>query len=199
MTRFCQLAIRVIFGLLLATRVVVAQDVVVSGQVDVSKITAADRNLVDSALDCAMREGEVPWAPTYLRKDGLLRFTYLHELPKKNPGEYDYHGKFDSLYVAFWSADRTKGEFLDFSADRIDTRRWLTISNDGRIYYTRGKLDLDFVQGGVWMRTHYLIRLAKLRAAPVETVSIRDVKRSSTVCDSLRHDSKTGYEPPDKR
>jgi hypothetical protein len=199
MTLRMQLVFAVIYGLLLTAQPATAQTGAVPKASPSGLGAKVSQSLLDSVLDCTMREGDTPWVPKNLRRDGLLRFTYVHELPKKVPGEYDYRGKFDSIYVAFWNDDRTKGEFLDFSVDHIDTRRWLTISNDGQIFYTRGKLDLDFFQGGEWMRTHYMIRLEKLRAAPVETVTVRDIKRTSTVCDSLRHDSKTGYDPPAKK
>jgi hypothetical protein len=158
------------------------------------------QGLVASMLDCTMHAEDGPWAPRYLRQDGLLRFTYLYDPPKKSPGEYDYHDQRVRLYVAFWNGARTRGEFLDFSLDRSGTRRWLTISNDGQIYYTKGKLDLDFFQGGEWTRTHYMIRLAKLRADPVETVSVRDIKRTSTLCDSIAHPHlEWGTNPPAKK
>jgi hypothetical protein len=109
---------------------------------------SANKGLIDSMLDCTMHEDHGPWVPVELRRDGLLRFSYLYEPPKKNPGEYDDHDNEHRLYVAFWNPDRTKGEFLDFSLDRTGPWRWLTISNQGDIFYTGGKLDLDFFQGG---------------------------------------------------
>ena len=159
----------------------------------------ASRALLEGMLDCTMHEDHGPWVPVELRRDGLLRFSYVYERPKKNPGEYDYHDNRYQLYVAFWNPDRTKGEFLDFSLDRTGPWRWLTISNQGDIFYTGGKLDLDFFQGGFWTRTHYMMRLKKLRASPVETVSVRDIKRTVTLCDSLRHGHPEWRTQPPKR
>lgn len=160
----------------------------------------ASQGLLDNMLDCTMHEEAGPWVPEDLRRDGLLRFTYLYEPPKKNPGEYDYHDDRYQLYVAFWNPGRTKGEFLNFSLDRAGPWRWLTISNEGHIYYVGRKLDLDFFQGGEWTRTHYMIRLAKLRVAPVHTVSLGKIKSNTALCDSPGHWHPEWYsQPPAKK
>jgi hypothetical protein len=148
---------------------------------------SANKGLIDSMLDCTMHEEGGPWVPEDLRRDGLLRFSYLYEPPKKNPGEYDDHDNEHRLYVAFWNPERSKGEFLDFSLDRLGSRRLLIITNQGDIYYTDGKLDMDVFQGGVWMHRHYMIRLAKLRATPVQTVSVRKIRSGLALCESPWH------------
>ena len=40
--------------------------------------------------ECAVHIKDGPWVPKEFYGDGVLRFTYLYEPPKKNPGEYDY-------------------------------------------------------------------------------------------------------------
>lgn len=144
-----------------------------------------EKGMLGQVLDCAMHEEENPWVPAELRSDGLLRFTYLYEGPRAKPGPYDYDDKLYRFYIAFWNASKTKGEFLVFSVDRAGSRRWFTVSNEGHITNSRGKLALDFFQGGAWTEQSYMIRLRKLVAADPETISVRDVKRTGVLCDSF--------------
>lgn len=145
----------------------------------------SDQELVNMMLDCAMHEKAGPWVDKDLRRDGLLRFSYLHEPPqgKGNPNEDP--ANLDSLYVAFWNPSKTKGTFLHFVLDRAGSRRQLTISNEGWISSSHGKLDLEIFQGGVWTHDHLLTRVAKLSRSRIHTARVRDIKRTSAVCDSL--------------
>jgi hypothetical protein len=64
--------------------------------------------------ECAIHVQDGPWVPKEVYSDGVLRFTYLYEPPKKNPGEYDYRDGTHNIYAAFWNSSRTKGELLQF-------------------------------------------------------------------------------------
>lgn len=153
--------------------------------------------LVDMMLDCAMHEDAGPWVPQVLRADGLLRFNYLHEISKRRPGPYDYEDERPYMYVAFWNVAKTKAEFLDFSIATRGPRHWLTVSNDGQIYFSKGKLDLDFFQGGEWMRSHYMIRVRQLYAATTQTIALRDIRRTGVLCDSFANPNpESGKTPP---
>jgi hypothetical protein len=142
-------------------------------------------SLTDMVLDCTMHEEAGPWVPRDLRADGLLRFNFVDIPHHSTSGPYEYNDNLHRLYAAFWNAPRTRAEFLDFSVDKSAKMDWLTISNDGQISISKGKLNFEFFQGGEWTREHYLIRIRKLRAAPVQVVAIRDVKRTGVLCDSL--------------
>jgi hypothetical protein len=146
-----------------------------------------DQKLVEMMLDCAMHSDGGMWQPETLLKDGLLRFTYLHETQNLRPGPYDYEDERRYLYVAFWNTSKTDAEFLDFSIAKSSARNWLTISNSGEIMVARGKLNFEFFQGGEWMREHYLIRVRKLRAAPMQVIAVRDVKSTGVLCDSFAY------------
>ncbi len=147
----------------------------------------SQQRLVDMMLDCTMHSDGGIWQPKTLLKDGLLRFTYLHETRNLKPGPYDYKDERRYLYVAFWNLSKTDAEFLDFSIDKSGTRDWLTVSNSGEISVSKGKLNFDFFQGGEWMREHYLIRARKLRDAPVQIVAVHDVRRTGVLCDSFAY------------
>lgn len=147
----------------------------------------SQQRLADMMLDCTMHSDGGIWQPKTLLKDGLLRFTYLHETRNLKPGPYDYKDERRYLYVAFWNLSKTDAEFLDFSIDKSGTRDWLTVSNSGEISVSKGKLNFDFFQGGEWMREHYLIRARKLRDAPVQIVAVRDVRRTGVLCDSFAY------------
>ena len=144
-----------------------------------------EKGMLDQVLDCAMHEGGGSWVPAEFRSDGLLRFTYLYEGPRAKPGPYDYDDKLYRLYIAFWNAAKARGEFLVFSVDRVGSRRWLTVSNEGHIKNSRGKLTLDFFQGGVWTEQHYMIRLRKMVTAEAQAIPVRDVRRTGALCDSF--------------
>lgn len=145
--------------------------------------------LVPAMLGCAMHEAGGPWVPQDLRSDGLLRFSYLFDFPKAHPGPYNYgveDDAGDSLLVVFWNPDKTTGEFLDVAVERYKPRLWLTISNDGQaVYSAAGLKSFEFFQGGEGLRSRYLNRLAKLRAAPVEIVAVSSVHRPAAPCDSI--------------
>ncbi len=147
----------------------------------------SQQRLADMMLDCTMHSDGGIWQPKTLLKDGLLRFTYLHETRNLKPGPYDYKDERSYLYVAFWNLSKTDAEFLDFSIDKSGRRDWLTVSNSGEISVSKGKLNFDFFQGGEWMREHYLIRARKLRDAPVQIVAVRDVRRTGVLCDSFAY------------
>jgi hypothetical protein len=147
----------------------------------------SEQRLVDMMLDCTTHADGGIWQPKTLLKDGLLRFTHLHETRNLKPGPYDYKDERRYLYVAFWNPSETQGEFLDFSIDKSGGKDWLSVSNSGEISVFKGKLNFEFFQGGEWMREHYLIRVRKLRAAPLRVVAVRDVRRTGVLCDSFAH------------
>src|SRR2546426_622870 len=66
----------------------------------------SQQRLVDMMLDCAMHSDGGIWQPKTLLKDGLLRFTYLHETRNLKPGPYDYKDERRYLYVAFWNPSK---------------------------------------------------------------------------------------------
>jgi len=144
-----------------------------------------EQRLVGMALDCAMHEEAGPWVPADLHRDGLLRFNFVDTPPHSTHGPYEYDDDLHRLYAAFWNASRTRAEFLDFSIDKSGTKDWLTISNEGQISISKGKLDFEFFQGGEWTREHYLIRIRRLRTAPVQVVAVREIKRTGVLSDSL--------------
>lgn len=157
---------------------------------------------IDMALDCAMHEEAGPWVPADLRRDGLLRFNSIDIPPHSTRGPYEYNDDLHRLYAAFWNASRTRAEFLDFSVSKSGGKNWLTISNDGQISISRGKLNFDFFQGGEWTREHYLIRVRRLRTAPVQVVAVREVKRTGALCDSLANphpEWDPNWQPPKPR
>lgn len=145
----------------------------------------SDSKLVEMMLDCTMHEEAGPWVPKDLRSDGLLRFNFVDIPPHSTSGPYEYNDNLHRLYAAFWNAPRTRAEFLDFSIAKSGKKNWLTISNDGQIAISKGELNFEFFQGGLWSRENYLIRVRRLRAAPVQIVAIRDIKRIGVLCDSV--------------
>jgi len=156
----------------------------------------SDQKLVDTILDCAMHETGGPWVDADLRGDGLLRFNHLHETPKAKPDPGDDHFQYaDNVYAVFWNSSGTKGDFLHFTLRRTNGRNWLTISNEGWISFSNGHLKFEIFQGGVWSHDHYLVRVKKLVRAPVQVVSVSDVKRTGTVCDSLTHPTLEDQKP----
>jgi hypothetical protein len=142
-------------------------------------------SLMTMMLDCTMHEEAGPWVPADLRRDGLLRFNFIDIPPHSTHGPYEYNDDLHRLYAAFWNPSRTRAEFLDFSINKSSVEDWLTISNDGQISISKGKMDFDFFQGGVWSREHYLIRVRKLRSAPVQVIAVHDVKHTGVLCDSI--------------
>jgi hypothetical protein len=149
---------------------------------------ASDQKLTDMMLDCTMHETGGPWVDAGLRSDGLLRFSYLHELPKAKPDpEDDHFQSADNLYAAFWNPSNTKANFLHFTLRKTTGRNWLTISNVGWISFSKGKIDFEIFQGGVWTYDHYRVRVKKLVRAPVQTASIPGIKHTGALCDSLTH------------
>lgn len=136
---------------------------------------------------CAVHTIDGPWIPKELYPDGILRFTYLYEPPKKNPGEYDYPDKEQRVYAAFWNSDRTKGELLQFLWLRRTAPIHLRIMNNGHIVTQRGKMDIEDALWGVWTHEHLMRRLARLKVAPLETVTVREIPTRGATCDSFAH------------
>ena len=104
--------------------------------------------------------------------------------------------------MAFWNISKTDAEFLNFSIRDSSNKAWLTVSNSGKISVSQGKLNFEFFQGGEWMREHYLIRVRKLRPAPVQVVAVRDVKRTGVLCDSFAYphpEFDPSWKPPQSR
>src|SRR5260370_35938846 len=128
-------------------------------------LLVASFSLADSAQDgaailksripeCAVHIADGPWIPKELYADGVLRFTYLYEPPKKSPGEYDYRDETHNVYAAFWNRTRTKGELLQVGWLRRTSPIQLRIAYDGHMVSERGKLDREDALWGVWTHEH---------------------------------------------
>jgi hypothetical protein len=137
--------------------------------------------------ECAVQVKDGPWVPKELYADGVLRFTYLYEPPKQNPGEYDYRDQSHNVYAAFWNRDRTRGELLQFLWVRRTAPIHLRIINNGHIVTQQGKTDIEDTLWGVWTHEHLMRRLAQLRTAAVQTVAVREIPHSGATCDSYAH------------
>lgn len=137
--------------------------------------------------ECAVQVKDGPWVPQELYADGVLRFTYLYEPPKRNPGEYDYRDQSHNVYAAFWNRDRTRGELLQFLWVRRTAPIHLRIINSGHIVTQQGKMDIEDTLWGVWTREHLMRRLARLKIEPLQTVSVREIPSRGAICDSYAH------------
>jgi hypothetical protein len=133
---------------------------------------------------CAVYSLSGSWIPKELYADGALRFTYLYEPPKKSPGEYDYRDETHNVYAAFWNRTRTKGELLQFVWLRRTAPIQLRIVNNGHIVSEHGKMDLEDALWGVWTHEHLMRRLALLKTAPLQTVSVGEIPIRGVICDS---------------
>jgi hypothetical protein len=153
-------------------------------------------SLLESLLDCARNEEGGPWVQRNVYRDGLLRFNYIHEPPKGNDPQDPRD--LDNVYMVFWNQDKTEGEFLNFALDRLDSRRMVTVSNDGQIHFTKGRMRFDFFSGGEWTRVFYMTRIRKLYRAPVQTKPVRDIKRTATLCDSFVNPHLEWYKKPSR-
>ncbi|HYT07000.1 MAG TPA: hypothetical protein VEL77_05065 [Rugosimonospora sp.] len=136
---------------------------------------------------CAVRSVDGSWIPKELYADGVLRFTYLYEPPKKNPGEYDYRDETHNVYAAFWNRTRTKGELLQFVWLRRAPPVHLRIVNNGHIVTQQGKMDIEDALWGVWTHEHLTRRLARLRTAPLQTAAFQQIPTRGATCDSYAH------------
>lgn len=150
---------------------------------------------------CAVHSVDGSWIPGDLYADGELRFTYLYEPPKKNPGEYDYKDKTHNVYAAFWNRDRTKGELLQFVWLRRTAPIHLRIVNNGHIVTQHGKMDIEDALWGVWTHEHLMRRLARLKIEPLETIAVREIPTRGATCDSYAHvaDDSDAATPPKPR
>lgn len=102
---------------------------------------------------CTVRASDGFWIPGELFADGVLRFTYLYEPPKENPGEYDYKDQLHYVYAAFWNRNRTKGELLQFVWLCRTPPIHLRIVNHGHIVKQHGKMEIEKIwdtRSGVW-------------------------------------------------
>jgi hypothetical protein len=136
---------------------------------------------------CAVYSLSGSWIPKELYADHVLRFTYLCEPPKKNPGEYDYPDNLHRVYAAFWNRDRTKGELLRFVWLRRTAPIQLRIVNNGHIVREHGKMDIEDALWGVWTHEHLMMRLARLQTAPLQIVPVREIPIRGAICDSYVH------------
>ena len=136
---------------------------------------------------CAVHSVDGSWVPQELYADGVLRFTFLYEPPKKNPGEYDYKDGTHNVYGAFWNRDRTEGELLQFVWLRRTAPIHLRIVNNGQIGSDRGKLDIEDTLWGVWTHEHLMRRLARLRLVPLQTIHVGQIPAAGATCDSYAH------------
>ncbi|PYU28675.1 MAG: hypothetical protein DMG31_19550 [Acidobacteria bacterium] len=137
--------------------------------------------------ECAIHQEGGSWIPKELYEDGALRFTYLYEAPKKNPGEYDYRDETHNVYAAFWNRTRTKGELLQFVWLRRAPPVHLRIVNNGHIVTQQGKMDIEDALWGVWTHEHLTRRLARLRTAPLQTAAFQQIPTRGATCDSYAH------------
>src|SRR5713226_2186606 len=108
--------------------------------------------------ECAVHQEGGSWIPKDLYADGALRFTYLYEPPKQNPGEYDYRDHTHNVYAAFWNGRRTKGELLQFVWVRRTPPIHLRIVNHGHIVTQQGKMGIEDALWGVWTHEHLMRR-----------------------------------------
>jgi hypothetical protein len=131
-----------------------------------------------------MHERGGSWVDTELHADGVLRFTYLYEPPAVNPGEYDYRDNQHHVYSAFWNRNGTRGTFLQFIWFRGESPAHLRIVNNAQIISSTQGLELRDALWGVWTYEHLMRRLTKLRALPIQAVSVRDIVRTGALCDS---------------
>ena len=175
MTIICRLLVIVLTALILVSAAAPPQ-------------TPEPQLVEDGMLDCVLHEPRGPWLSRQFMQDELLRFNYVVDVPRKDPGPYDY-GVDDgatNLITVFWTPDRSKGRMLALAVSHSKRRLWLTIGNEGDLIYSSGGLkSFNFFQGGEWMRAYYELRIKKLRAEPTQTIAIRDVRRTRTLCDSL--------------
>lgn len=137
--------------------------------------------------ECAVHIGDGPWIPKELYADGVVRFTFLYEPPKKNPGEYDYRDGYHEVYAAFWNRSRTKGELLQFLWLRRTPPVHLRIVNNGHIVTEQGKMDIEDALWGVWTHEHLMRRLVRLKTEPLETITVREIPTRGATCDSYAH------------
>jgi hypothetical protein len=137
--------------------------------------------------ECALHAVDGAWIPKELYADGELRFTFLYEPPKKNPGEYDYRDGTDNVYAAFWNRDKTKGELLQFVWLRRTVPIHLRIVNNGEIVTRQGKKDIGDALWGVWTHEHLMRRLARLTTLPLQTIAVREIPATGATCDSYAH------------
>jgi hypothetical protein len=145
---------------------------------------APDPALARMVVDCAMHQRAGSWVDSRLHTDGVLKFNYLYEPPATEPGEYDYRDNQHRIYAAFWNSTRTQGTFLQFIWFRGETPAHLRIVNNAQIASSSRDLELQDALWGVWTYEHLMRRLTKLRAAPMQTASVRDLARTGAVCDS---------------
>jgi hypothetical protein len=125
-TRLAALAVLVVASYGLAAR---AQD--------------SDAILMERIPQCTVRSVDGFWIPGELFADGVLRFTYVYEPPKANPGEYDYKDQLHYVYAAFWNRNRTKGELLQFIWLRRTPPVDLAIVNSGHIVKQHGRMEIE--------------------------------------------------------
>lgn len=137
--------------------------------------------------ECAVHIGDGPWIPKELYADGVLRFTYLYEPPKKNPGAYDYRDGTHNVYTVFWNCARTRGELLQFLWLRRTPLVHLRIVNSGHVVAQQGKLDIDDALWGVWTHEHLMRRLAQLKTLPLQTMTLQEIPERGATCDSYAH------------
>jgi hypothetical protein len=137
--------------------------------------------------ECAVHIKDGPWVPKEFHGDGVLRFTYLYEPPKKNPGEYDYRNGTHNVYAVFWNRGRTKGELLQFVWLRRTAPIHLRIVNNGHVVTRQAKLDIDDALGGVWTHEHLMRRLARLKTLPLQTMTLQEIPERGATCDSYAH------------
>src|SRR5260370_28456966 len=104
--------------------------------------------------ECAVHIADGPWIPKELYADGVLRFTYLYEPPKKSPGEYDYRDETHNVYAAFWNRTRTKAELLQFVWLRRTAPVKLRIVNNGQLVNQPASMAPKESLWGVWTHEH---------------------------------------------
>lgn len=157
-------------------------------QVLAARAQDSDAILRERIPQCTVRGVDGFWIPGELYADGVLRFTYLYEAPKENPGEYDYKDQLYYVYAAFWNRTRTKGELLQFVWLRRTPPIHLRIVNHGHIIKQHGKMEIEKIwdtRSGVWGHELLMRRLARLKTAPPETVSVREISPvRGAICDS---------------
>jgi hypothetical protein len=138
--------------------------------------------LSDMVLDCSMHARGGPWVAKELRAGDRLRFGGLAAFSAPIPGGHAQ----ENIFIAFWTQSKGDGQLLLMTLRSNGPRRWLTLMDQARLFYAKGKMNASW-QGGTAKRmkvdTNTLLK--KLETAPVESIALREVPRTRTVCDSL--------------
>jgi hypothetical protein len=153
--------------------------------------------LIAKVLDCAIRDKNGQWLADQpsLYRDGILRFSYLHEPPSEPHGANRKPGDpklgwpdEDLLYVAFWnksSGAQKTGAILVITVPKLGDRQ-LLLSTSAEVVMRNGELYYADRTGANWSWTNQAIwyRVQRLESAAVHTFAVRDIPDTSTDCES---------------